>query len=117
MVVRDECGSGHESSGEVFEVGAGVTEWKVGDRVAIEAGVSPSEAWQKLGSFADLFLQVPCEQCEFCRVGRYNACPDVVFFSTPPYHGEPFPSLTRNTTQYSQAPSFVSLASQPSSLH
>lgn len=47
MVVRDECGSGHESSGEVFAVGAGVTEWKVGDRVAIEAGVSSfSTCWR-----------------------------------------------------------------------
>lgn len=45
---------------------------KVGDRVAVEAGV-------------------PCGQCEFCRIGRYNACPEVVFFSTPPYHG----TLTR----------------------
>lgn len=25
--------------------------------------------------------------CYFCRTGQYNACPDVVFFSTPPYHG------------------------------
>jgi len=24
-------------------------------------------------------------------IGRYNACPDVVFFSTPPFHG----TLTR----------------------
>lgn len=22
-----------------------------------------------------------------CRTGQYNACPEVVFFSTPPYHG------------------------------
>ncbi|KAL7416975.1 putative L-arabinitol 4-dehydrogenase [Mrakia frigida] len=72
MIVTDECGSGHESAGEVFQVGEGVEAWKVGDRVAIEAGV-------------------PCENCEFCRSGRYNACPDVVFFSTPPYHG----TLTR----------------------
>ncbi|KAF8634563.1 hypothetical protein AX17_004153 [Amanita inopinata Kibby_2008] len=74
MVVTDECGSGHESAGEVVEVGEGVTQWKVGDRVAIEAGV-------------------PCSQpaCDACRTGRYNACPDVVFFSTPPYHG----TLTR----------------------
>jgi len=72
MVVRDVCGAGHESSGEIHEVGPGVTGLKKGDRVAIEAGV-------------------PCGQCEFCRVGRYNACPDVVFFSTPPYHG----TLTR----------------------
>jgi L-iditol 2-dehydrogenase len=74
MVVTDECGSGHESAGEVVEVGEGVTQWKAGDRVAIEAGV-------------------PCSQpaCDACRTGRYNACPDVVFFSTPPFHG----TLTR----------------------
>jgi len=72
MVVRDENGAGHESAGEIIEVGEGVTEWKVGDRVAIEAGV-------------------PCAVCEMCKKGRYNACPDVVFFSTPPYHG----TLTR----------------------
>ncbi|KAF8752829.1 Alcohol dehydrogenase GroES-like domain [Rhizoctonia solani] len=60
--------------GIVIEVGEGVTEFKVGDRVAVEAGV-------------------PCSKpsCEFCRTGKYNGCPDVVFFSTPPYHG----TLTR----------------------
>lgn len=74
MIVTDECGAGHESAGEVIEVGEGVTDVKVGDRVAIEAGV-------------------PCSQpdCDPCRLGRYNACPRVVFFSTPPYHG----TLTR----------------------
>ncbi|EJT98621.1 GroES-like protein [Dacryopinax primogenitus] len=74
MVVCNENGLGHESAGTVFSVGEGVTKWKVGDRVAIEAGV-------------------PCSlpSCDFCRTGRYNACPDVVFFSTPPYHG----TLTR----------------------
>ncbi|KAJ7281486.1 L-arabinitol 4-dehydrogenase [Mycena rebaudengoi] len=32
---------------------------------------------------------VPCSQasCDACRTGRYNGCPDVVFFSTPPFHG------------------------------
>jgi L-iditol 2-dehydrogenase len=39
MVVRDECGAGHESAGEVIAVGEGVTNLAVGDRVAIEAGV------------------------------------------------------------------------------
>ncbi|ESK96500.1 l-arabinitol 4-dehydrogenase [Moniliophthora roreri MCA 2997] len=74
MVVRDECGSGHESAGEVVEVGEGVTQWKAGDRVALENGV-------------------PCSQpsCDPCRLGQYNGCPNVVFFSTPPYHG----TLTR----------------------
>ena len=40
----------------------------VGDRVALECGV-------------------PCAQCEMCRLGRYNACPNVIFFSTPPHFG------------------------------
>jgi L-iditol 2-dehydrogenase len=74
MVVTDECGAGHESAGEVVEVGPGVTSLAVGDRVAIEAGVPCSRA-----------------DCDACRTGRYNACPRVVFFSTPPYHG----TLTR----------------------
>ncbi|KAK4058657.1 hypothetical protein OIO90_000101 [Microbotryomycetes sp. JL221] len=72
MVVRCTCGAGHESAGQVIELGPGVDNLKVGDRVAIEAGV-------------------PCGSCEFCKKGKYNACPDVVFFSTPPYHG----TLTR----------------------
>ncbi|PFH50979.1 hypothetical protein AMATHDRAFT_60191 [Amanita thiersii Skay4041] len=74
MVVTDECGAGHESAGEVIEIGEGVTQWKVGDRVAME-------------------VPVPCSQpsCDACRTGRYNGCPDVVCFSTPPYHG----TLTR----------------------
>lgn len=57
MIVTDECGAGHESAGEVIKVGPGVSSLKVGDRVAIEAGV-------------------PCSQadCDPCRTGRYNAC-------------------------------------------
>ncbi|KAF2149733.1 GroES-like protein [Myriangium duriaei CBS 260.36] len=70
MVVCGQNGLGHESAGVVIQVGKEVTRFKPGDRVALECGV-------------------PCSKptCTFCRTGRYNACPDVVFFSTPPYHG------------------------------
>ncbi|GKT62885.1 L-arabinitol 4-dehydrogenase [Colletotrichum tofieldiae] len=70
MVVTSENGLGHESAGVVVAVGDKVTKFKVGDRVALECGV-------------------PCMKasCFFCRTGKYNACPDVVFYSTPPYHG------------------------------
>jgi L-iditol 2-dehydrogenase len=59
---------GHECAGEVVELGANVSHLHVGDRVALEPGV-------------------PCGQCEFCRAGRYNLCPEVVFFATPPVDG------------------------------
>jgi L-iditol 2-dehydrogenase len=59
---------GHESAGRVAEVGEAVTRHAVGDRVTLEPGV-------------------PCGRCRECRAGRYNLCPDVVFFATPPIDG------------------------------
>ena len=59
---------GHEPGGVVVEVGENVKHLKVGDRVALEPGKT-------------------CGHCEFCRTGRYNLCPDVVFFATPPVDG------------------------------
>ncbi len=59
---------GHEPGGTVVEVGKNVKNLKVGDRVALEPGKT-------------------CGHCEFCKTGRYNLCPDVVFFATPPVDG------------------------------
>lgn len=59
---------GHECSGTVVEIGSGVQNLKVGDKVALEPGIT-------------------CGECEFCKTGRYNLCPDVEFLATPPYHG------------------------------
>lgn len=59
---------GHECAGVVAEVGPGVTTLKVGDKVALEPGIT-------------------CGQCEFCKAGKYNLCPDVVFLATPPVQG------------------------------
>lgn len=59
---------GHEPGGVVVEVGADVKHLQVGDRVALEPGKT-------------------CGHCEFCKQGKYNLCPDVVFFATPPVDG------------------------------
>lgn len=59
---------GHEPGGTVVEVGKNVKHLKPGDRVALEPGKT-------------------CGHCEFCREGKYNLCPDVVFFATPPVDG------------------------------
>lgn len=59
---------GHEPGGVVVEVGKNVTHLKVGDRIALEPGKT-------------------CGHCEYCREGKYNLCPDVVFFATPPVDG------------------------------
>ena len=68
FVVEPPFVLGHEPGGTVVEVGADVKHLKVGDRVALEPGKT-------------------CGHCEFCRTGRYNLCPDVIFFATPPVDG------------------------------
>ena len=71
-VVRAPMVIGHESAGVVVEVGEGVDPGRIGELVALEPGV-------------------PCRHCRECLRGRYNLCPRVVFFATPPVDG----SITR----------------------
>ena len=68
FVVRSPLVLGHESSGQIVEVGEGVSSARVGQRVAIEPGQ-------------------PCGRCDQCRAGRYNLCPDIRFHGTPPVDG------------------------------
>lgn len=46
---------GHEIAGEIVQVGKGVDNFKIGDRVALGA-------------------DVPCGECEHCKSGRGNCC-------------------------------------------
>ncbi len=57
---------GHEFAGEIVEVGEGVTDWKVGDRV------SPEGYWI-------------CGTCHWCQRHQYNYCENLAFhgFSAP----------------------------------
>jgi L-iditol 2-dehydrogenase len=68
FVVREPLVLGHEASGTIRAVGAEVTDRTPGQRVALE----PQET---------------CGRCRECLSGRYNLCPQVRFFATPPIHG------------------------------
>lgn len=46
---------GHEFAGEVVQAGAGVTQFKVGDRVCMDP-------------------VIPCRACAYCKSGRENVC-------------------------------------------
>lgn len=67
-IVKPPFVLGHEASGIIVEIGENVKNLKLGDRVALEPGKT-------------------CGNCEFCKKGLYNLCPDVVFFATPPVDG------------------------------
>ncbi|PQE24317.1 alcohol dehydrogenase -like domain-containing protein [Rutstroemia sp. NJR-2017a BVV2] len=54
---------GHEASGVVVGIGPQVNGFSIGDRVALEVGIS-------------------CGQCEICRKGRYNLCKKMRFRSS-----------------------------------
>ncbi|WP_372912690.1 NAD(P)-dependent alcohol dehydrogenase [Salinigranum sp.] len=68
IVVENPLVLGHESAGEVVDVGANVTTLEPGDRVALEPGA-------------------PCRRCRHCKEGDYHLCEDVRFMATPPHDG------------------------------
>ncbi|MBD1543038.1 NAD(P)-dependent alcohol dehydrogenase [Arthrobacter sp. IA7] len=59
---------GHELSGRIAAVGSAVDPARLGQRVAVEP-------------------QRPCRKCKQCKAGRYNLCPDIEFYATPPIDG------------------------------
>jgi L-idonate 5-dehydrogenase len=63
FMIREPLTPGHEASGIVAAVGAGVTKVKAGDRIA----VNPSS---------------PCGKCPACREGRENLCINMRFLGS-----------------------------------
>ncbi len=59
---------GHEYAGIVESVGPDADPSLIGKRVAVEPGI-------------------PCGECEYCRKGLYNVCPQLQFPGGPPYDG------------------------------
>jgi L-iditol 2-dehydrogenase len=68
QVVTEPIIMGHEFSAWVAGPGGGVTGLEIGQLVAVEPAIH-------------------CGECECCRHGHPNLCPDVVFCGTPPIDG------------------------------
>ena len=67
-VVENPIILGHELSGTITAVGSEISPTRIGKRVAVE----PQRA---------------CKMCKQCLAGRYNLCPDIEFYATPPIDG------------------------------
>ncbi|OIH85278.1 NAD(P)-dependent alcohol dehydrogenase [Arthrobacter sp. UCD-GKA] len=68
FIVEEPLVLGHEASGRIVAVGAGVSDHRIGERISIEP-------------------QAPCRRCRQCKSGQYNLCPEMAFFATPPVDG------------------------------
>lgn len=82
---------GHEAAGTVTEVGAGVTDLAVGDRVCMEPGI-------------------PDPRSKASKLGVYNVDPSVRFWATPPVHGCLTPSVVHPAAFTYKLPDTVSFA-------
>ena len=61
-MLRPPCPFGHEMTGILVELGAGVTGYSEGDRVVVSNSAS-------------------CGECSFCRLGRENLCEDLEYLN------------------------------------
>lgn len=68
FIVKKPMVIGHECAGIVEDIGSEVKSLHIGDRVALEPGIS-------------------CKQCQLCKDGRYNLCRQMKFFGSPPTNG------------------------------
>ncbi|CAN0902667.1 L-idonate 5-dehydrogenase [Linum grandiflorum] len=68
FIVKKPMVIGHECAGIIEEIGSEVKGLSPGDRVALEPGIS-------------------CSRCNLCKNGRYNLCPEMRFFGSPPTNG------------------------------
>lgn len=91
FIVREPMVLGHEASGTVVEVGGGVTNLSVGDRVCMEPGI-------------------PDPNSKAARLGIYNLDPAVRFWATPPIHGVLTPYVAHPAAFTFKLPDNVSFA-------
>lgn len=68
MIMNKPFVLGHELSGTITAVGKDIDPSRIGKRVAVEP-------------------QRPCRTCKQCRAGRYNLCPEIIFYAVPHVNG------------------------------
>jgi L-iditol 2-dehydrogenase len=88
---------GHEGAGRIVAVGAGVTNWRVGDRV-----VANNSA--------------PCMKCFFCQRREYSLCPNLTWNNGTfaEYMRIPAPIVQHNLLQIpDQVPSVLAAMTEP----
>ncbi|WIJ26236.1 NAD(P)-dependent alcohol dehydrogenase [Devosia sp. RR2S18] len=91
FVVEAPMVLGHEAAGTVVELGEGVNQLKVGDRVCMEPGI-------------------PNANSRASRLGMYNVDPAVSFWATPPVHGVLTPHVVHPANYTFKLPDNVSFA-------
>lgn len=88
---------GHEGAGRIVAIGAGVTNWRVGDRV-----VANNSA--------------PCMKCFFCQRREYSLCPNLTWNNGTfaEYMKIPAPIVQHNLLQIpDQSPSVLAAMTEP----
>ncbi|KAD7480408.1 hypothetical protein E3N88_03544 [Mikania micrantha] len=68
FIVKKPMVIGHECAGIIKDIGSNVKSLAIGDRVALEPGIS-------------------CQTCNLCKNGTYNLCKKMKFFGSPPTNG------------------------------
>ncbi len=91
FVVKEPMVLGHEASGVIVEVGAGVTNLSKGDRVCMEPGIPDPNSVET-------------------RLGMYNLDPKVRFWAAPPVHGVLRPTVVHPAAFTFKLPDQVSFA-------
>jgi len=91
FVVNAPMVLGHEASGEIVEIGTGVTGLSIGDRVCMEPGIPDSNS-------------------RASKLGIYNVDPAVRFWATPPVHGCLTPEVVHPASFTYRLPDNVSFA-------
>ncbi|XP_022006657.1 L-idonate 5-dehydrogenase isoform X2 [Helianthus annuus] len=90
FIVKKPMVIGHECAGIIKDIGSNVKSLAIGDRVALEPGIS-------------------CQTCNLCKNGTYNLCKKMKFFGSPPTNGSLANQVVHHSNLVFKLPDNVSL--------